>query len=527
MFFRCTKFSTSSSETMICKTIIICLLCFTVSVNALLGLGNSSVQRIPKWKLATDLEEVFEDKQFVRLLSSMDTLDYDYIIEIGEEDVELLSKECHTDDGCLEEKSKSVKKYHSKVQGLQCVNAIIIESFWTQVEGLRRELGTDLPRELFQTKVTDHMSVLTHMLSVMYLAKWAPQPWQIKTLTFFTGLVSPDLVGNFLRKFKEAHAQVEAQLDAYIAKCRLDGYLHTSRLYSSDNIPDFYAGNLFANSVKFEYAYNKAHLFTVENLMLSHLHRGGNGGGGGGGVEDLMDIDMLDPSSVQDQGYQGGPFGAGPLVQFGVEWSRTNSRLLKLEKLIGGKEHQTWLMNPVENRDYHVLLLKCVRLRLMYHAWLHAAVFCAVKSGSVALEERLPQSWSRLEGPLKHAVRFLVPRHCDPFWILLRAMMDDFDHLDAVELQFIEGLMRIHLVEAVGNLGVGDKQQVDVGLQTIFTRENYKTNIEGVVAANVQQLQAYTESLTQVFGPLNGTFISMYANHDTWYTRAEFKSLKE
>ncbi|XP_050436736.1 uncharacterized protein LOC126843336 [Adelges cooleyi] len=462
----------------------------------LLASLNVLVTSLPNDPIQDQGDKLYDGK-FVSLLNSMKTLD-EKKFDFNKIDVQQLSEECGADENCLGSKKASLEQYHQKMQGIQCVNGLIVMEIWEKMD---KDISNFVEKKPFafvgttakdklQKKAKQYIPFMRNMLSVLQTAEVAPCSWQIEMFTFLAGLDFSDLdFDKYVNNFPSV--LLGMNIKKYIDQCTLRNYLKENPDKKNDYISRYvndinaYTKHLYENP-SFDYAYRSSENYTIRNLMLVHFYD--------------RHAFIYDWSTLAIK----------PNMR--VVETRVNKLIDKYNPMFSNR---LWATEPIYSNKFHSLIVNCIHLRLLYHVYVHIHIYHTIQSQlllNIDISQnikkgQLLKSWSFLVGPLKKALRELMIED-NMYWSLVRFMMDSTNSMIINKLTIWEHIMRKQFSIRLEEITFVRKAEADGVLTKLTVSEDCDKNLD-TIKANAVMLDEYTNQIIEVSKPVDGVFVQL------------------
>ncbi|XP_050434020.1 uncharacterized protein LOC126841520 [Adelges cooleyi] len=448
------------------------------------------------------LEELY-NADIVQSLNFLPTLIDKDDVDINENDIRLLSEECYSDERCLNDKKTSVKKYHQKMQAIQCIHGSFILKVLDELEEIIcDEKSSNISQLKKLLRGLGTYFYLTNMMCLLHWAKWNAYDWQIEIFTFVSGLTNSDTnIKKYKERFRNYNVRMREDVVGFIGRCVHHKYLSCPGQKTSGEAPFsclldnaysrmdlLYRISAFTTHRLFEH-------YSVRNLMLVHLYSNDDF------IFDWSTSDVgLEAENVKSQ-----------LMEYGTSYRKLQSK-------------HKWELDPIGGNKYNALIAKCIRLRIVYAAWFHLNAYHKLLSrpldGDVRefMEKSLVQIWHTLVFPIKRALR-TFGFDGNIYWSAIRVMMVDLTKISKQVLAAREEFTRNYFCRAVEHLGLARESDVNRKLQELVVANG---EMYDRIKANGDMLDDYTDAILRALSPVDGTFIRIIVSAEgnkTFVTR--------
>ncbi|XP_050438542.1 uncharacterized protein LOC126844408 [Adelges cooleyi] len=475
--------------------ILVCLFQITCTpiVEAITG-GHNIIQGI-HW-IYKYQDEVVYDADAVGALYDIETLAQDaYQIDSG--DIERLTTPCEGDKQCAMEKTAAIVKYNSKVECIQCMNAVLMTIIVPKVyDGDHRIKRQVTLKSVSRGSVNQYKRIVWRMLSLMYFFKVQTHNY-LWHLFLRVSVAENPAVYEKVAKDSKGKEMLMSELAQHLDLCRQNNYLPANYGLTPANQADedkqvivlgrkLYEVNQpddpFLSSV-----YDFADQFDIKFLSLSHTYPD----------ED----DLLEKSGIQ------------------INWENTKL-LFNVNKPDG---LHAFVLRPFDFTGYHRLAMRAVQANLLYLAWIHCAMLQDMLDQSlpkIAIDasttRKLNVFHKQLTAPLSTAVRDLGLE--DP---VFENFIVNLEIIINKDIDFIRSFasQAAAMIEEVKNIVLEDLRELGVSshhAQTLFdspllAKMKMESNTsELTYFEHIANLRDYAGIVKNIMAPVDFNFVKYF-----------------
>ncbi|XP_050530385.1 uncharacterized protein LOC126899469 isoform X2 [Daktulosphaira vitifoliae] len=381
----------------------------------------------------------------------------------------------------VKEKQKSVDKYKSTMQSLQCTNGLIVLYIMNHLRDLAHLDNGSIHEK--QEEMKWYVTYLARMLSITYIAQWTTHKWLF--ILYFrlkaavnTETYSPEEINNLLYDLCD-DKDIFNEIVIFIENCKLFKYLpkqDQSRNYDViSNMIQIYA------NYKFDFSYQYSEIFTDSNLAVPKMLNN----------DQHFLFDFLPHTQLLNKTFD-----------------MLNLTVNKLKDVVFTIN---WSLRPFDYIDYHVLFMRIAYTKLLYHTWFHTKTLhqyvktIKLKYQSKTTKNMLETFWFLLYKPLENALIVLDIEDnffCTLYHEMLHVNLIDKNHIDTI----VE-LVTTLLIENFSILKIPKEILNDVS----FPKLNHEIikNID-LVKSNTNKLDEFIQTIQEITKPIDIKFIKIF-----------------
>ncbi|XP_050419822.1 uncharacterized protein LOC126832849 [Adelges cooleyi] len=289
----------------------------------------------------------------IKTVETVETADGKGPVVLNDTDKSVLLKRCKGDLICIQTKWLSIKKYKTKMEALQCVNAVIMHYMLNIIISNHGKINSSAINDNNMHAYTS--IVIQRMMCLLLIAKTTAHNclWNI-FIQNYSKFTWPNLYAPGNNSFD---AQYITQLVDYIGHCQHNHYLsiHDDRPSSPQAYYDSIVktdirmyieqlyGFQFNKKLKKHYGFNK--LFSIDTFVLSDYFN--------------RDTDLF-----------------GPFLNSNIFWG-SSKKLLRNEKDKLRAVYNTFefVKEPFKYTEYHSRVLLVIKINIYIYIWSHIALF--------------------------------------------------------------------------------------------------------------------------------------------------------